>query len=82
VIEAGGEQDAQADHGHGGDLDSIPIFRDAYAVDDATAQRARGWALLFALMLLDIARAGELGLPGGKITWGPGARAALERLTT
>lgn len=55
-------------------------FFDAYAVaDEATIARARGWAVLRALNLIGIGRNGRLGLPGGKPTWEPAGRAALER---
>ncbi|MEU4745492.1 aminoglycoside phosphotransferase family protein [Actinosynnema sp. NPDC023658] len=55
-------------------------FFDAYGdADDATVARARGWAVLRALHLLAIGRNGRLGLPGGKPTWEPAGRAALER---
>lgn len=55
-------------------------FFDAYgAADDATISRARGWAVLRALGLIDIGRAGRLGLPGGKPTWEPAGYATLER---
>lgn len=55
-------------------------FFDAYgAVDEATVARARGWAVLRALHLISIGRNGRLGLPGGKPTWEPAGRAALER---
>ncbi|MGW2638129.1 aminoglycoside phosphotransferase family protein [Streptomyces sp. NPDC001348] len=47
--------------------------------DPATVERARGWAVLRGLSLVDIGRAGERGLPGGQPTWGPAGRAALER---
>ncbi|WP_078860474.1 phosphotransferase [Streptomyces rubellomurinus] len=47
---------------------------------EATVRRARGWAVLRALMLLGIGRAGLHGLPGGKPTWGPAGRAALQRV--
>ncbi|RKN08399.1 aminoglycoside phosphotransferase family protein [Streptomyces radicis] len=56
-------------------------FFDAYGdVDDAAIRRARGWAVRAALGLLAIGRAGERGLPGGKPTWGPAGRAAIERV--
>ncbi|MYY02692.1 phosphotransferase [Streptomyces sp. SID4913] len=48
--------------------------------DVATLRRARGWAVLRALSALLIADDGERGLPNGKPTWGPPARAALGRL--
>ncbi|HEX2132459.1 MAG TPA: aminoglycoside phosphotransferase family protein [Actinophytocola sp.] len=47
--------------------------------DEATVARARGWAVLRALHLISIGRNGRLGLPGGKPTWEPAGRAALER---
>ncbi|GLZ36636.1 hypothetical protein Acsp05_02610 [Actinokineospora sp. NBRC 105648] len=50
--------------------------------DDATIARARGWAVLRALHLISIGRNGRLGLPGGKPTWEPAGRAALERALT
>ncbi|MFF2141758.1 aminoglycoside phosphotransferase family protein [Kitasatospora sp. NPDC058190] len=49
--------------------------------DTATLRRARGWAVLRALSGLRIGQAGLRGLPGGKASWGPPARAALRRLT-
>lgn len=56
-------------------------FFDAYGkVDDATVARARGWAVLRALGLIAIGRNGRLGLPGGKRTWEPAGRSALERV--
>jgi aminoglycoside phosphotransferase (APT) family kinase protein len=52
-------------------------FFDTYEdVDEATIARARCWAVLRALGLISI---GRLGLPGGKPTWEPAGRAALER---
>lgn len=48
-----------------------------YETDEATVRRARGWAVLRALMLIAIA---EDDGPGGKPTWGPPALAALRRL--
>jgi len=56
-------------------------FFDAYAsADDATIQRARGWAVLRSLVLISIGQNGEKGLPGGKRTWLPAGHAALERV--
>ncbi len=56
-------------------------FFDAYAnADDATIQRARAWAVLRAHHLIHIGQNGEQGLPGGKPTWLPAGRAALERI--
>ncbi|MGW5354279.1 aminoglycoside phosphotransferase family protein [Streptomyces sp. NPDC004031] len=48
--------------------------------DPATVRRARGHAVLRALMCLHIGDAGDHGRPGGKSSWGPPARAALHRL--
>jgi len=56
-------------------------FFDSYGTADAaTIARARGWAVLRALGLIDIGRAGRLGLPGGKPTWEPAGYATLERV--
>lgn len=56
-------------------------FFDAYALaDEATVRRARGWALLRAVGLIHIGRAGEQGLPGGKRSWGAAGRATLDRV--
>ncbi|MFK0209833.1 aminoglycoside phosphotransferase family protein [Streptomyces sp. NPDC090298] len=56
-------------------------FLTAYGrADGAAVRRARGWALLRAAGLIAIGRAGDLGLPGGKPTWGPAGRAALVRV--
>lgn len=58
-------------------------FFDAYAhVDAAMIRRARGLAALKSLVLILIGRAGDQGLPGGKPTWGPAGRAALDRVLT
>jgi aminoglycoside phosphotransferase (APT) family kinase protein len=54
---------------------------DAYQVaDEATATRARGWAALRCLHLISIGQMWERGHPGGKKTWGPAGRLALERV--
>ena len=56
-------------------------FLDAYAyTDEAMIRRARGWAVLRGIGLISIGRAGDLGLPGGKPTWGPAGRSALDRV--
>ncbi len=56
-------------------------FFDAYEhADEATIARARGWAVLRALGLIEIGRNGRLGLPGGKPTWEPAGYATLERV--
>jgi aminoglycoside phosphotransferase (APT) family kinase protein len=59
---------------------SASRFFHAYAkADKAAIRRARGWAVLRALGLIGIGQNGEQGLPGGKPTWLPAGRAALER---
>jgi aminoglycoside phosphotransferase (APT) family kinase protein len=56
-------------------------FFDAYAqADEATITRARGWAILRALTLIEVGKNGRLGLPGGKPTWEPAGYATLERV--
>jgi aminoglycoside phosphotransferase (APT) family kinase protein len=56
-------------------------FFDVYATaDDATIRRARAWAVMRALNLIGIGQNGEQGLPGGKPTWLPAGRAALDRV--
>jgi aminoglycoside phosphotransferase (APT) family kinase protein len=63
--------------------DVIDRFHRSYssAADTATLRRARGWAVIKALVCVLIGDAGVHGLPGGKATWGPPAHAALQRLT-
>lgn len=58
-------------------------FHEAYrpAPDAATLRRARGWAVLRALIGILIGDAGVHGHRGGKPTWGPPAHSALRRLT-
>jgi aminoglycoside phosphotransferase (APT) family kinase protein len=51
------------------------------AADAATLRRARGWAVIKALVCMLIGDAGVHGRPGGKATWGPPAEAAMKRLT-
>jgi aminoglycoside phosphotransferase (APT) family kinase protein len=60
----------------------IDRFHQRYSpvADAATLRRARGWALCKALVCLLIGDDGIHGRPGGKATWGPPARAALQRL--
>jgi aminoglycoside phosphotransferase (APT) family kinase protein len=60
----------------------IDRFHQGYspAADEATVRRARGWAVIKALACLLIGDAGIHGRPGGKVTWGPPAHAALQRL--
>lgn len=53
---------------------------DAYGADEAMVTRARGWALLKAMVLLHVGANGRLGLPGGKPTWEPAGHATLGRL--
>jgi aminoglycoside phosphotransferase (APT) family kinase protein len=48
-------------------------------VDRAMIRRARAWAVSRAIVLMEIGRAGERGLPGGKVTWLPAGRATLRR---
>ncbi len=56
-------------------------FFDQYAqADEATIRRARGLAALKSLFLMLMGRNGDQGLPGGKPTWGPAGRAALDRV--
>lgn len=56
-------------------------FFEVYArADQATIARARGWAILRALVLIQIGQNGRLGRIGGKPTWEPAGYAALDRL--
>ena len=56
-------------------------FFAAYGMaDEAMIRRARGWAAGHCASLIAIGRAGDEGLPGGKPTWGPAGRAALDRV--
>jgi aminoglycoside phosphotransferase (APT) family kinase protein len=56
-------------------------FFDAYAQANAgTIRRARGLAALKSLFLMLMGQNGDRGLPGGKPTWGPAGRAALNRV--
>ena len=55
-------------------------FFEVYEVDAATVRRARGWAIRCACVLIAIGKAGERGLRGGKPTWLPAGRRALENL--
>jgi aminoglycoside phosphotransferase (APT) family kinase protein len=55
----------------------LTVYADA---DEATVRRAKGWAVLRGMGLIGIGRAGELGLPGGKVTWGPAGRSAIGRV--
>jgi aminoglycoside phosphotransferase (APT) family kinase protein len=56
-------------------------FFDAYEqADEATISRARGWAVLRALTLIEIGENGRLGMPGGKPTWESAGYATLERI--
>lgn len=56
------------------------MCRYSSGLDAATIRRARGWALAKALVCLVIGDNGTRGRPGGKTTWGPPAKIALERL--
>ncbi|MFI1681256.1 aminoglycoside phosphotransferase family protein [Streptomyces sp. NPDC020607] len=61
---------------------SAPRFFEAYGrADEAMVRRAKGWAALQSLALIEVGRNGERGLPGGKVTWGHAGRATLQRLT-
>jgi aminoglycoside phosphotransferase (APT) family kinase protein len=51
-------------------------------VDEAMAHRARGWALLRSLGLIEAGIAGEQGKPWGMPTWKRAGEAALDRLLT
>lgn len=56
-------------------------FFEVYAhADEATVRRARGLAAMKSLFLILMGQAGDRGLPGGKPTWGPAGRAALDRV--
>jgi aminoglycoside phosphotransferase (APT) family kinase protein len=58
-------------------------FFEVYAhADEATIRRARGLAALKSLFLVLMGQNGERGLSGGKPTWGPAGRAALDRVLT
>nr|WP_221333535.1 phosphotransferase [Nocardia transvalensis] len=58
-------------------------FHRAYGptADAATLRRARGHAVVRALVGILVGEAGIHGRPGGKPSWGPPAHAALRRLT-
>ncbi|MFI6519815.1 aminoglycoside phosphotransferase family protein [Spirillospora sp. NPDC050679] len=56
-------------------------FFDVYAqADEAAIRRARGLAALKSLILMSVGQNGDRGLPGGKPTWGPAGRTALDRV--
>ena len=60
--------------------DAADRFFDSYGrADDATITRARGWAVMRALGLIEVGQNGRLGLPGGKPTWEPAGYATLDR---
>ena len=62
---------------------TVPRFLEAYAnADHATIQRARGWAVLFALGLIGIGMAWDRGRPRGQPTWGAAGRKALGHVLT
>ncbi|WP_042422967.1 aminoglycoside phosphotransferase family protein [Streptacidiphilus anmyonensis] len=48
--------------------------------DEATVRRARGLAAMKSLFLMLMGQNGEQGLPGGKPSWGPAGRSALDRV--
>lgn len=56
------------------------FFSEYARADEAAVLRARGWALLRCQGLIEIGRAGEAGLPGGKPTWKGPALEALSRV--
>ncbi|NUR61960.1 MAG: aminoglycoside phosphotransferase family protein [Catenulispora sp.] len=61
--------------------EGVSRFFDNYPpVDEATLRRARGLAAMKSLFLMLMGQNGERGLPGGKPTWGPAGRAALDRV--
>jgi aminoglycoside phosphotransferase (APT) family kinase protein len=63
--------------------DAVPRFFEVYAdADEATIRRARGLAAVKSLFLILMGQNGDRGLPGGKPTWGPAGRAALDRVLT
>jgi hypothetical protein len=56
-------------------------FFERYAqADEATVRRARGLAVMKSLFLMLMGQNGDRGLPGGKPTWGPAGRSALDRV--
>lgn len=57
-----------------------PFFAAYGGVDEPMRRRALGWAAYRALGLMAIGKAGDEGRPGGKKTWGPAGRSALERV--
>jgi aminoglycoside phosphotransferase (APT) family kinase protein len=60
-----------------------PRFFDGYTqADDGAVRRARGLAAMKSLFLMLMGRNGDRGLPGGKPSWGPAGRAALDRVLT
>ncbi|WP_022916317.1 aminoglycoside phosphotransferase family protein [Ruania albidiflava] len=60
--------------------DAEPFFAAYPHTDDALVTRARGWAVLRALALIQVGQNGRHRLPGGKPTWEPAGYAALERV--
>jgi aminoglycoside phosphotransferase (APT) family kinase protein len=58
-------------------------FFDSYAqADEAAIRRARGLAAMKSLFLMLMGQNGDRGLPGGKPSWGPAGRSALDRVLT
>ncbi|MEV7732894.1 aminoglycoside phosphotransferase family protein [Streptomyces sp. NPDC088921] len=62
---------------------AVSRFFCVYAhANEATIRRARGLAAMKCLFLMLMGQNGDQGLPGGKPTWGPIGRAALDRVLT
>ena len=57
-----------------------PFFHAYAQADKATIIRARGWAVLRALVLIQIGANGRFGKVGGKPSWEPAGYAALDRI--
>jgi len=56
-------------------------FFDAYGgIEEATIRRARGWAVLSAMVFISVGQAWERGLPGGQPTWGRIGRRMLKQV--
>jgi aminoglycoside phosphotransferase (APT) family kinase protein len=62
---------------------AISRFFEVYeSADEASMRRARGLAALKSLFLIHMGQNGDRGLTGGKPSWGPAGRSALERVLT
>lgn len=59
---------------------AVRFFEGYVRADEATVRRARGLAAMKSLFLMLMGQNGDRGLPGGKPTWGPAGRSALERV--